>query len=87
MGYLICCSFNCSYIATEDERSPTPRLSRLKSVATALAERHADGLLPVKDFNIEVEDQSGKKGCDDGMLMESVLLDKETTKMHLKCSL
>ncbi|MED6157234.1 hypothetical protein PIB30_021432 [Stylosanthes scabra] len=26
-----------------------------------MAERHADGSLPVEDFNIEVEDQSGKK--------------------------
>ncbi|KAL1326273.1 hypothetical protein AAHE18_13G216700 [Arachis hypogaea] len=31
------------------------------AAATALAERHADGSLPVEDFNIEVEDQSGKK--------------------------
>ncbi|KAJ1385875.1 Ubiquitin-like domain superfamily [Sesbania bispinosa] len=32
-----------------------------RAAATALAERHADGSLPVEDFNIEVEDQSGKK--------------------------
>jgi hypothetical protein len=25
-----------------------------------MAKRHADGSLPVEDFNIEVEDQSGK---------------------------
>lgn len=26
-----------------------------------MAERHADGSLPIEDFNIEVEDQSGQK--------------------------
>ncbi|XP_039168257.1 uncharacterized protein LOC120286052 isoform X2 [Eucalyptus grandis] len=31
------------------------------SAATALAKRHADGLFPLEDFNIELEDQSGKK--------------------------
>ncbi|MCI23745.1 NEDD8 ultimate buster-like protein, partial [Trifolium medium] len=31
------------------------------AAATALAERHADGSLPLEDFNIEVEDQSGQK--------------------------
>ncbi|XP_057750625.1 uncharacterized protein LOC130969066 [Arachis stenosperma] len=46
-------------IMAEEERSR--RLSRLRAAATALAERHADGSLPVEDFNIEVEDQSGKK--------------------------
>ncbi|MED6137294.1 hypothetical protein PIB30_063753 [Stylosanthes scabra] len=48
-----------NHIIAEDERST--RLSRLKAAATALAGRHADGSLPVEDFNIEVEDQSGKK--------------------------
>ncbi|XP_027332672.1 NEDD8 ultimate buster 1-like [Abrus precatorius] len=46
-------------IMAEEERSL--RLARVKAAATALAERHADGLLPVENFNIEVEDQSGKK--------------------------
>jgi len=32
-----------------------------RAAATAMAERHADGALPVEDFNIEVEDQSGQK--------------------------
>lgn len=32
-----------------------------RAAATAMAKRHADGSLPVEDFNIEVEDQSGKK--------------------------
>lgn len=32
-----------------------------RAAANALAERHADGSLPVEDFNIEVEDQSGQK--------------------------
>ncbi|KAA0063510.1 NEDD8 ultimate buster 1 [Cucumis melo var. makuwa] len=31
------------------------------AAATALAERHANGFLPVEDFNIELEDQSGQK--------------------------
>lgn len=26
-----------------------------------MAERHADGSLPIEDFNIELEDQSGSK--------------------------
>ncbi|XP_030468722.2 uncharacterized protein LOC115687340 [Syzygium oleosum] len=43
----------------EDERSR--RLARVKAAATALAKRHADGSLPLEDFNIELEDQSGKK--------------------------
>ncbi|MED6138712.1 hypothetical protein PIB30_077013 [Stylosanthes scabra] len=46
-------------IMAEEERSR--RLSRVRAAATAMAERHADGSLPVEDFNIEVEDQSGKK--------------------------
>lgn len=43
----------------EDERSR--RLARVKAAATALAKRHADGSLPLEDFNIELEDQSGHK--------------------------
>lgn len=31
-----------------------------RAAATALAKRHADGSLPIEDFNIELEDQSGK---------------------------
>ncbi|XP_061350791.1 uncharacterized protein LOC133295902 [Gastrolobium bilobum] len=46
-------------IVAEEERSL--RLSRIKAAATAMAERHADGSLPVEDFNVEIEDQSGKK--------------------------
>ncbi|KAF5459267.1 hypothetical protein F2P56_023227 [Juglans regia] len=45
-------------LLAEEERSR--RLSRVKAAATALAKRHADGSLPVEDFNIEVEDQSGQ---------------------------
>ncbi|KAL9224423.1 hypothetical protein vseg_000455 [Gypsophila vaccaria] len=37
------------------------RLSRLKAAVGALARRHADGSLPVEDFNIQLEDQSGHK--------------------------
>ncbi|CAI9758915.1 unnamed protein product [Fraxinus pennsylvanica] len=43
----------------EEERSK--RLSRLKSAATSLASRHADGSLPVEDFNLELENQSGDR--------------------------
>nr|DAD27285.1 TPA_asm: hypothetical protein HUJ06_028753 [Nelumbo nucifera] len=43
----------------EEERSR--RLARIKAAAVALAERHVDGSLPMEDFNIELEDQSGKK--------------------------
>ncbi|KAI4335635.1 hypothetical protein L6164_014267 [Bauhinia variegata] len=43
----------------EEERST--RLARVKAAATALTKRHADGSLPVEDFNIELEDQNGKK--------------------------
>ena len=31
-----------------------------RAAATMMSKRHADGSLPVEDFNIEVEDQSGK---------------------------
>ncbi|KAL2249500.1 UNVERIFIED_CONTAM: hypothetical protein Sindi_2423700 [Sesamum indicum] len=43
----------------EEERSK--KLSRLKAAATSLASRHADGSLPVEDFNLELENQSGEK--------------------------
>ncbi|XP_038890750.1 NEDD8 ultimate buster 1 [Benincasa hispida] len=46
-------------LMAEEERST--RLARVKAAATALAERHANGFLPVEDFNIELEDQSGQK--------------------------
>ncbi|KAL5547712.1 hypothetical protein UlMin_002943 [Ulmus minor] len=42
-----------------DERSR--RLSRVKAAATALCNRHAGGSLPVEDYNIELEDQSGRQ--------------------------
>lgn len=32
-----------------------------RSAATALAQRHAGGSLPVEDFNLELENQSGEK--------------------------
>lgn len=32
-----------------------------RAAATAMAGRHSDGALPIEDFNIEVEDQSGQK--------------------------
>ncbi|KAE9604557.1 hypothetical protein Lal_00010829 [Lupinus albus] len=47
------------HMIAEEERST--RLSRLKTAVTALAERHADGSLPIEDFSIEVEDQNGQK--------------------------
>ncbi|PIN20322.1 hypothetical protein CDL12_07002 [Handroanthus impetiginosus] len=43
----------------EEERSK--RLSRLKAAATSLASRHASGSIPVEDFNLELENQSGEK--------------------------
>nr|XP_004242723.1 NEDD8 ultimate buster 1 [Solanum lycopersicum] len=43
----------------EEERST--RLSRLKAAAISLSARHADGSLPVEDFNLELENQSGQK--------------------------
>uniref|UniRef100_A0A0V0IFG1 Putative NEDD8 ultimate buster 1-like n=1 Tax=Solanum chacoense TaxID=4108 RepID=A0A0V0IFG1_SOLCH len=43
----------------EEERST--RLSRLKAAAVSLSARHADGSLPVEDFNLELENQSGQK--------------------------
>ncbi|KAK9268572.1 hypothetical protein L1049_000326 [Liquidambar formosana] len=46
-------------LMAEEERSG--RLSRVKAAAIALAKRHADGSLPLEDFNLEVEDQSGQK--------------------------
>uniref|UniRef100_A0A5B7BXS4 Putative NEDD8 ultimate buster 1 n=1 Tax=Davidia involucrata TaxID=16924 RepID=A0A5B7BXS4_DAVIN len=46
-------------LMAEEERSS--RLSRLKAAAISLAKRHADGSLPVEDFNIELENQSGEK--------------------------
>ncbi|PRQ56784.1 hypothetical protein RchiOBHm_Chr1g0341141 [Rosa chinensis] len=35
--------------------------SRLRAAPTALSKRHADGSLPIEDFNIVLENQSGKK--------------------------
>ncbi|KAH1042217.1 hypothetical protein GLYMA_09G091700v4 [Glycine max] len=47
-----------SFLAQEERSS---RLARIRAAANAMADRHADGALPVEDFNIEVEDQSGQK--------------------------
>nr|XP_004287245.2 PREDICTED: NEDD8 ultimate buster 1 isoform X1 [Fragaria vesca subsp. vesca] len=46
-------------LMAETERAQ--RLARVKAAATALSKRHADGSLPIEDFNIVLEDQSGKK--------------------------
>ncbi|KAL6223802.1 hypothetical protein ACLB2K_002660 [Fragaria x ananassa] len=46
-------------LMAETERAK--RLARVKAAATALSKRHADGSLPIEDFNIVLEDQSGKK--------------------------
>ncbi|KAL3535940.1 hypothetical protein ACH5RR_004401 [Cinchona calisaya] len=43
----------------EEERAK--RLSRIKLAATSLAQRHADGSLPVENFNLELENQCGEK--------------------------
>lgn len=53
------CADQGQQLMAEEERSL--KLSRVKAAAIALAERHADGSLPVEDFNIELEDQSGQK--------------------------
>ncbi|KAL2327412.1 hypothetical protein Fmac_020840 [Flemingia macrophylla] len=45
-------------LLAQEERAN--RLARIRAAATALADRHSDGALPVEDFNIEVEDQSGQ---------------------------
>ncbi|KAK0572139.1 hypothetical protein LWI29_026718 [Acer saccharum] len=45
-------------LVAEEERSR--RLTRVKAAAAALVERHADGSLPLEDFNIELEDQNGE---------------------------
>ncbi|XP_023734001.1 uncharacterized protein LOC111881843 [Lactuca sativa] len=46
-------------LIAEEEKST--RLQRLKAAATSLAKRHADGSLPVDDYNLELENQSGEK--------------------------
>ncbi|XP_076910998.1 uncharacterized protein LOC143568827 [Bidens hawaiensis] len=43
----------------EEEKSSS--LQRLRAAATSLAKRHADGSLPLEDFNLELENQSGEK--------------------------
>ncbi|KAL6558374.1 hypothetical protein OROMI_018724 [Orobanche minor] len=43
----------------EEERCK--KLSRLKAAATSLASRNAEGSLPVEDFNLELENQSGER--------------------------
>ncbi|XP_057501740.1 uncharacterized protein LOC130785571 [Actinidia eriantha] len=45
-------------LMAEDERSS--RLTRLKAAVTSLAKRHADGSLPIENFNLELENQSGE---------------------------
>jgi len=47
-----------------------------RAAANAMADRHADGALPVEDFNIEVEDQSGQK----------VRLGSETDQRYVICT-
>ncbi|CAK7338565.1 unnamed protein product [Dovyalis caffra] len=46
-------------LLADDERNR--RLARIKTAVTALSKRHADGALPIEDFDIELEDQSGNK--------------------------
>ncbi|KAI3993166.1 hypothetical protein MKX01_009909 [Papaver californicum] len=42
----------------EEERATT--LARIKDAAVSLARRHADGSLPVENFNMELENQNGE---------------------------
>ncbi|KDP30205.1 hypothetical protein JCGZ_16987 [Jatropha curcas] len=46
-------------LMADEERNR--RLARVKASVTALSKRHADGSLPIEDFNLELEDQSGQK--------------------------
>ncbi|KAB5514605.1 hypothetical protein DKX38_028511 [Salix brachista] len=46
-------------LLADDERNR--RLARIKAAVTALSKRHADGALPMEDFDIQLEDQSGNK--------------------------
>ncbi|XP_065850847.1 uncharacterized protein [Euphorbia lathyris] len=46
-------------LVADEERNR--RLARVKAAVTALSKRHGDGSLPVEDFNLELEDQSGKR--------------------------
>ncbi|XP_050214641.1 uncharacterized protein LOC126665776 [Mercurialis annua] len=46
-------------LMADEER--TRRLARIKAAVTALSRRHGDGSLPVENFNLELEDQSGQK--------------------------
>ncbi|GKU99857.1 hypothetical protein SLEP1_g12640 [Rubroshorea leprosula] len=46
-------------LIAEEERSS--RLARVKAAATALSKRHADGSLPLEDFNLEIQNQGGEK--------------------------
>ncbi|CAI0388927.1 unnamed protein product [Linum tenue] len=45
----------------KDEEELNQRLARVKAAVTALSTRHADGALPLEDFNLEIEDQLGNK--------------------------
>ncbi|GAB2243801.1 hypothetical protein Droror1_Dr00023929 [Drosera rotundifolia] len=45
----------------KEEEGRIARLNRLKAAATALAKRHSDGSVPLEDYNLELEDQSGQK--------------------------
>ncbi|KAL0903388.1 hypothetical protein M5K25_027764 [Dendrobium thyrsiflorum] len=44
-----------------DQADRSSKLSRIRAAADALALRHAGGSLPVEDFNLELENQSGEK--------------------------
>ncbi|KAI0511061.1 hypothetical protein KFK09_011679 [Dendrobium nobile] len=44
-----------------DQADRSSKLSRIRAAADALALRHAGGSLPVEDFNLELENQSGQK--------------------------
>ncbi|ERN14290.1 NEDD8 ultimate buster 1 [Amborella trichopoda] len=48
-----------AFMAEEEERSR--RLNRVRDAAVAMASRHSSGSLPLEDFNIELEDQSGQR--------------------------
>lgn len=69
-----------------NEKEKNFRFSRIKAAAASLAKRHADGYLPVEDFNLELENQSGQKvqlgsETDQRALMMGLVLHKKAKQL------
>ncbi|KAJ3704688.1 hypothetical protein LUZ61_008393 [Rhynchospora tenuis] len=45
----------------KDEEDHANKLTRIWEAAKSMAKRHSDGSFPMNDYNIELEDQNGKK--------------------------